>query len=207
MRISINFSSREYLLARKVYLTLAVGLLLAVAVFALNYSSYRTALDRGARLAGEAALMQKRQTELDASLVVLKKKVNVSDLASAARQADFANMAIRRRSFSWTAFLNRLEDVVPPGVGITDITPNFQTLDVDIAGKARSVAHVTELIQRLGASGYFEDIPPVFHTSEEVVDKDTGETIQTFSLKIRYRPDGPPAKARQAASAGRGAAH
>jgi Tfp pilus assembly protein PilN len=186
---------------------LTAAVLAGVAVFALNYSSYRSALDKGARLAGQAALMQKRMTELDTKLVDIKKKVNVSELASAELQADFANMAIRRRSFSWTVFLNRLEEVVPPGVGVTDISPNFQTLDVDIAGKARSVAHVTEFIQRLGASGYFEDIPPVFHTSEVVVDKDTGETAQTFSLKIRYKPEGPPAKAKQAASGERKAAN
>jgi Tfp pilus assembly protein PilN len=200
MRITINFSSREHLLVRTVYLVLVLGIALGAAVFVFNYASYGSSLKRSGQLAANLELQQKRLADVDAKLAELKKNVNAAEVTDAARQADFANTAIRRRSFSWTAFLNRLEEVVPPGVGLISISPNFQTLDVDISGEAKNVANVTEFIQKLSGSGYFEDIPPVFRTTEEVVDKDTGETIQSFNLKIRYRPEGPKTPEGQAAA-------
>ena len=47
-----------------------------------------------------------------------------------------------------------------------------------------------EFVDRLTKSKYFEEIPPDFHTSELLVDKDIGMTVQKFSLRIKYNPDG-----------------
>jgi hypothetical protein len=47
-----------------------------------------------------------------------------------------------------------------------------------------------EFVDRLTKSKYFEEIPPDFHTSEVVVDKDIGMTVQKFNLIIKYNPEG-----------------
>lgn len=190
MRLTINFASREYLQARKVYLALVLLLAAGVLIFAYNYRVYKLASSEGAALKSQLVL-QKRLTEgMAVKLAEAKKKVDKREVEATAMQAQFANMAITRKAFSWTLFLNRLEEVVPDGVGINTIQPNFMTMDLDISGTALGMGQFTEFLSRLTSSPYFEDIPPTFHTSEVVVDKDIGMTAQVFSLKIRYSPEG-----------------
>jgi len=196
MRIDINFASRDYLLGRKAYAVLLLCIIVAAAVFGVCFGMYRSAVS-DARLLGQGvAREEKRLADLDRRLMEIKKTVNASEVAAASKEAEFANEAIIRRTFSWTAFLGRIEEVVPNGVAITSVTPNFSTLDVDIAGTASDIASLTDFVSRLTASQYFEDIPPSFHTSEVVADKDIGKTVQTFNLRIRYYPEGYKGKGR-----------
>lgn len=189
MRIRINFASKEYLLVRKVYLVLLLALAAGVAVFFYNYHQYQRAAGMQSVLAGRVRMQAKLEAEARKRLSAIKQAVRKEDVAAYEKQAQFANAAIAKRVFSWTAFLNRLEEVVPEGVGLTRISPDFTTLDVDIAGTALGIGQVTEFVDRLTKSPYFEDIPPSFHTAEAVADKDIGKNIQVFSLRIRYRPD------------------
>jgi hypothetical protein len=92
--------------------------------------------------------------------------------------------------FSWTEFLNRFESLVPDGVGISSVRPDFGTLEVDISGSADDMAALTGFIDRLTASEYFADAPPVFHTNEVEVDRVGGRRLQMFRLRIEYRPGG-----------------
>lgn len=190
MRIRINFASREYLLARRVYVALLALAAVGAAVFVLNFASYKAAAGERSAFLAQLKAQERIQAETGRKLAGLKARVKDSDVRAAAREAQFANAAISRRVFSWTEFLNRLEGVVPSGVGITAVTPNFATLDVDISGTALGMEQLTEFMEALTKSPYFEDIPPVFHVSESVVDKDVGMTLQVFSLKIRYNPAG-----------------
>jgi Tfp pilus assembly protein PilN len=185
MRIEINFASREYLLLRKAYLALAVAVLAAALLFVYNYGEYRNSVQKVRSFSAQLALQQRIASEMDSKLAQVKKEVGGTDV-----KADFANNAIARRVFSWTAFLNRLEEVVPGGVGITDVKPDFQTLEMNISGTSLSSNQLMEFVERLTKSKYFEEIPPDFHASEVVVDKDIGMTVQKFNLIIKYNPDG-----------------
>ena len=191
MRIEINFASREYQLLRKAYFALAVAIAAAVLLFAYNYGEYRNSVQKVRSFSAQLVLQQRIASELDQKLAQIKKEVGgATDVKAALKEADFANNAIARRVFSWTAFLNRLEEVVPDGVGITDVKPNFQTLEMNISGTSLSSNQVMEFVERLTKSKYFEEIPPDFHTSSVVVDKDIGMTVQKFNLIIKYNPDG-----------------
>ncbi len=194
MRIRINFASREYVLARKVNAVLILLLFCLGAIFSYNINDYRKALVRENMLVSEVKLHEKKESEVSSRLQEIKKTVHENEVKASLREAEFANMAISRRVFSWTAFLNRLEELVPPGVSIESIKPNFDTessnLDVDITGTALDMAGVTEFVGRITRSPYFDNLPPVFHSSEVMVDKDIGKTVQNFNLKIRYKPEG-----------------
>jgi Tfp pilus assembly protein PilN len=190
MRIEINFASREYLLLRKAYLALTVAIAAAVLLLVYNYGEYRNSVQKVGSFSAQLALQQKIASEMDSKLVQFKKELGGTDVKAALREADFVNSVIARRVFSWTAFLNRLEEVVPNGVGITDVKPDFQTLNMNISGTSLSSNQLMEFVDRLTKSKYFEDIPPAFHSSEVVVDKDIGMTVQKFNLIIKYNPDG-----------------
>ena len=188
MRIRINFASREYILARKVYVVLLLALAAAASVFVINYGDYTSAQAREAVLTNQLKLHDKIAANVTAKLAEAGKKAAENDVKAAVMQAQFADAAIDRRVFSWTEFLNRLEEVVPDGVGIGSIKPDFSTLDMDISGTALSMDRLTEFMDRMTKSPYFEDIPPIFHTTEQVADKDIGMSLQIFNLKIRYSP-------------------
>ena len=201
MRIRINFASREYVLARKVNAVLLMLLFCLGAIFSYNINDYRKALDRENMLASEVSLREKKVSEVSSRLQEIKKTVQEREVKASLREAEFANMAIGRRVFSWTAFLNRIEELVPPGVSIQSINPNFNTdsnnPDVEITGTALDMEKVTEFMGRITKSPYFDDLPPVFHSSEVLVDKDIGKTVQNFNLKIRYKPEGASARSEE----------
>lgn len=190
MHIKINFALREYLLARKVYLAVLLLLGAGILVFVYNYRVYSLASSECVALKSQLDLQKKLSDVMAVKLAQARKKIDKREVDATAKQAEFAGMAITKKAFSWTEFLNRLEDVVPNGVSISTIQPNFQSLDVDISGTALGMAQLTEFLKRLTSSPYFEDIPPTFRTSEAVVDKDIGMTVQVFNLKIRYSPGG-----------------
>ncbi|MHB8174421.1 MAG: PilN domain-containing protein [Nitrospirota bacterium] len=190
MHIEINFASKEYLLARKVYLALATAIAASILLFVYNLGAYRNSYQKSRAFSAQFSVQRKIASEMDSKLAILKKGVNTADVKAAKSEADFANSAIAIRVFSWTAFLNRLEEVVPDGVGIDNIAPDFQTLNMNISGTAVSSDRLMEFIGTLTKSKYFEEIPPTFHSSKVVADKDVGKTLEKFGLSIRYSPDG-----------------
>lgn len=190
MRIKINFASREFVLARKINAVLILLLFCLGAVFSYNIKEYGKALDRENMLVSEVRLHEKKDVESSVRLQEIKKTAPEKEVKASLQEAEFANTAIGRRVFSWTAFLNRFEELVPPGVSIQGIHPDFNTLDIEITGTALDMARVTEFMGRLTRSPYFDDLPPVFQSSEVLADKDIGKTLQHFNLKIRYKPGG-----------------
>ena len=190
MRVQINFVSRERAATTRLYVALAVsGAALAV-LFSVLYGSYQGLARERAGLVRQAVEKSSELAKVESRLAELKKTVSPKEVKEVSDQAAFANDAIKRRVFSWDLFLNRLEDVVPAGVELTSIRPNFSTLEVDISGKALDIGRLTEFVERLTKSPYFDDFPPMFHTNETLVDKDIGKTLQFFNLKTSYYPDG-----------------
>ena len=190
VRININFASRGYLFFKKVYVIFMAALVVGAGVFAAEYHAFQDAASKEAALGRRLATLERAHLEAEKRVEGLKKSIPAGEMRSLAKQADFANAAISTRVFSWTAFLNRLEDIVPDGVGITSVSPDFQSLSIIISGSALSMDLAAEFLDRLTKSPYFEDIPPAFHTTETLADKDIGKTLQVFSLKIKYNPEG-----------------
>lgn len=190
MRININFASRDYLLARKVYLALAAAIAASVLVFVYNLGVYKNSAQKAGVFSNQLSAQKKIAAEMDLKLAAIEKGVNAADVKAALGEANFANRVIAIRVFSWTTFLNRLEKVVPEGVGINNISPDFQSLNINISGEAVSSNRLMEFLNRLTTSKYFEEIPPTFHTNKVLADKDNGKTLQTFGLAIKYSPDG-----------------
>ncbi len=189
MKLNLNFASREYVLLRKLYASLGAGLGLCAAVFAFFYLSH---LSDGKRVEELGVRVKSQEAAFESSEKALAEYAHTVDaqmISSTYTEAEFANAAIDRRVFSWTLFLGRIEDLVPRGVGITGIKPDFKTLDVDISGTAKDMESLTEFLERLTGSEYFSDIPPSFQTSEEYLGKDIGKTVQRFNFKLRYIPN------------------
>lgn len=135
--------------------------------------------------------MQIKQTKRDALIrdeQRLGVKLTKLDFKGLAREAEFANDAIRRRTFSWTELFNRLELVVPSTVMMAAIRPEIQADGISIAaeGLAKDQEGLLDFEENLIRSPYFSRIYP----GSERREQRGGDLL--FSLKFDYVPGGRP---------------
>ena len=133
--------------------------------------------------------MQIKQAKRD-SLIRDEQRLSVKltklDFKGLAREAEFANDAIRRRIFSWTELFNRLEMVVPSTVMMTAIRPEIQVEGISIVaeGMAKDQEGLLDFEENLIGSAYFSRIYP----GSERREQRGGDLL--FSLKFDYVPGG-----------------
>jgi len=111
-------------------------------------------------------------------------KLGKLDFKSLAGQAEFANDAIRRRTFSWTELFNRLEGVVPPSVMMLSIRPEIQTegISVVVEGMAKDQEGLLDFEENLIHKPVFARIYPGGERREQ------RDRELRFSLKFDYLP-------------------
>ena len=105
-------------------------------------------------------------------------------------------MLIDQRTFSWTEFFNRIEETLPPDVMLTEVHPSFQqdqTL-ISMMILARRTEDVDQFVEKLEATGAFEDVLPSNHDHTE-------EGLTRVLITSIYRGAGEPSE--PAAPAGR----
>jgi hypothetical protein len=165
-----NLSTRPFYNERAVHAVLAIAAILVLAVTALNVVrivrlsrhntqlSARVARDRGEadRLTAEAARIRRGLDQKELQLVV-----------DAAREA---NGLIDQRTFSWTEFFNRIEATLPPDVMLSAVRPTVDEngTRVQMVVLGRRTEDVDEFVEKLEATGAFEDVlPQQQETTEE----------------------------------------
>jgi hypothetical protein len=165
-----NLSTRPFYNERAVHAVLAIAAILVLAVTVLNVVrivrlsrhntqlSARVARDRGEadRLTAEAARIRRGLDQKELQLVV-----------DAAREA---NGLIDQRTFSWTEFFNRIEATLPPDVMLSAVRPTVDEngTRVQMVVLGRRTEDVDEFVEKLEATGAFEDVlPQQQETTEE----------------------------------------
>ncbi len=158
--LTTNLATRPFYNERAIHLVLAaIGLagILVLAFGAVRLVELSRATDlltREAELAErDASAITGRSTALEQDLA----GEHVEALTSAAAEVD---RLIARRSFSWTAFFDLIDETLPPGVMLTairpDATANGLALDLGVVG--RDVTEIDGFIERLEATGAFVDV-------------------------------------------------
>jgi type IV pilus assembly protein PilN len=131
MRISVNLATRPFVELRPLFARLRIAMA-ALAVLAIG-------LMIGLRMMSkrvDAAEAQMRELKTQTSVLVNERQANESRMRQPANQAvlersRFLNDVFQRKSFSWTAVMMDLENVLPAGVQVTSIAPEI-TPDGDV---------------------------------------------------------------------------
>jgi type IV pilus assembly protein PilN len=131
MRISINLATRPFVELRPLFARLRIGMT-ALAVLAV-------ALGIGLRVMSKrvnAAEARMRELKVQTSVLDNERHANEGRMRQPNNQAvlersRFLNDVFQRKSFSWTAVMMDLENVLPAGVQVTSIEPVI-TLDGDV---------------------------------------------------------------------------
>lgn len=197
-----NLSTRPFYNERAVHVAIAAFAVFVVAITAWNVLSVLGLSRQNTELSSlvnrdhvEAARLTKAATDI-------RGRINQAELQRVVNAAREANGLIDQRTFSWTAFFNRLESTMPPDVMLASVRPFVDdgVTRVTMQLLARRAEDADEFIERLEATGAFENVVPTQQDrTEEGLFRVTVESVYTANPTETEGDDKAPAGKRDAA--------
>jgi hypothetical protein len=155
-----NLGTRPFYNERAVHVVLGVAGILVIAITILNVvrivSLSRHSTDLSSRIGAEHSEAERLTT----AAAAIRKTIDKDELALVVGAAQEANYLIDQRTFSWTEFFNRIESTMPPDVMLSSVRPSVKdgVTHVEMVVLGRRAEDVDELMEKLEATGAFEDI-------------------------------------------------
>ncbi len=186
MRLNINLATRPYEDVRKFVakwglLTLALAALTALLVLVAvrNWRDSRTINAQIADLHQKMDTLEKDRASAIATLNQPENKV-------VAERSGFLNEAIQRKSLSWTRIFMDLERMMPQGLHVVSVKPEFgrdNRLGVHLLVGGNSHEKAIELVRRMEESSTFKQAKLL----SESMTTGTGDPVQ-FEITATYTP-------------------
>lgn len=184
MRVQVNLATRPFVELRPFFLRLRLLMVaLAVAGLAIALGAHFLSA-RAARQQAELDLLRNQTISTQQSRLHTEQRMRDPVNARVLDRAHFLNALFLRKSFSWTAVMMDLENVLPNGVQVTSIEPQV-TADGGVMIRLRVAgerANAVQLVRNLERSRRF--LEPRL----------TGEASQTKDTNARgglAQPQGP----------------
>ena len=157
-----NLSTRPFYNERAVHFVIAVAAILVLALTAVNVFKMVTLSKQNTELLSRINRDNAEAEQLSRMAADILRRVDKKELQLVADSAREANGLIDQRTFSWTAFFNRLESTMPPDVMLTSVRPSVRdgVTRVRMTVLGRRAEDVDEFIEKLEATGAFEDVVP-----------------------------------------------
>ena len=158
-----NLSTRPFYNERAVHLLIALAAVLLVALTSWNVVSVLRLSRENTDLQTRISRDQAEAEQLQKMAGEIRRKVDQAELRRVVAAAREANGLIDQRTFSWTAFFNRLESTMPPDVMLTSVRPLVKegVTRVTMQVLGRRAEDIDEFIEKLEATGAFEDVVPL----------------------------------------------
>ncbi|MDE2758435.1 MAG: hypothetical protein OXU26_11400 [Acidobacteriota bacterium] len=185
LRVPLNLASKPFFNNRKFYAAaLLLGLVL-VGLSATNLLLYLAHRSQSLRLNRELANQTAEAGRLEQEQQEIWARLQRPETEDFLNLVDYLNPLIAQRTFSWTRFLNQLEDLVPYQVQIVAITPRIAESEivVEIFCNARSGADYIEFVSRLEADADFYQV----NLMTEDVSKSPNFVGKHYGLQVKYR--------------------
>jgi len=157
-----NLSTRPFYNDRGVHIAIGIAALLIAALTAWNIVRVVTLSRQNTELATRVNRDHAEAEQLTKMAGEIRGRINREELELVVESAREANGLIDQRTFSWTAFFNRLESTMPPDVMLTSVRPSVKEghTRVTMTVLGRRAEDVDEFIEKLEAIGAFEDVVP-----------------------------------------------
>jgi Tfp pilus assembly protein PilN len=174
-----NLATRPFYNERAIHLLLAVAAAIVLGITVVNVSRIITLSRRSTELSARTNADRAEASRLSSEAMGIRKTINKDELTLVVNAAQEANALIDQRTFSWTEFFNQIEATIPPDVMLTSVRPSFKdgVTSVAMIVLGRQLADVDEFIEKLEATGYFEDLIPA--SSEKTDDGLVRATINS----------------------------
>lgn len=157
-----NLASRPFYNERAAHVVIGLAAVLVLAITAVNIFQVVRLSRHSTELASQTGAERAEVQRLSAEAGRIRRAIDKDELALIVSAAQEANSLIDQRTFSWTAFFNRIEATLPAGVMLTAVRPsvNDGTTRVDIGVLGRRAEDIDEFMEKLEATGAFEDVVP-----------------------------------------------
>lgn len=195
--IRTNLSTRPFYNERAVHGLVALAAVLVAALTIWNVVRVVTLSRANTELAGRVNRDHAEADQLTRMAGEIRQKIDRAELALVVDSAREANALIDQRTFSWTEFFNRLEATMPPDVMLTSVRPAVKdgVTRVNMIVLGRRAQDIDEFIEKLEATGAFEDLVPAQQDrTEDGLYRVVIESAYTgLAEPAAPEPQGPPA--------------
>ena len=178
MKLTINLATRRYLNMRRLNTVLLASFILMAALLVYNVREIASNQVEINRI--------KRQLSGAASGPAGAPAVSQAQLQALDKEISFANDLIEKKTVNWVGLLDKLEEVVPAGVALTQVEPVQREQLLKLAGVTRSFANLRTLLENMEQSKNFSEVYLLSQSEHKV-----GLTQQGFSFtitcKVSYR--------------------
>lgn len=184
-----NLSTRPFYNERGVHVVIGVAAILLVALTAWNVYTVVRLSRANTELSSRVNQDHAEAEQLRKMATDIRRKINQEELQTVVGAAREANSLIDQRTFSWTAFFNRIESTMPPDVMLTSVRPSIKdgVTRVSMTVLGRRAEDIDEFIEKLEATGAFDDILP---SQSDFTD----EGLRRVLVESIYTGDVPPAE-------------
>jgi hypothetical protein len=185
-----NLATRPFYNERAAHIAIGVAAALVLAITVLNVVQVVRLSKHSTELSSQAGAERTEAERLTAEAARIRGSINKDELALIVGAAHEANSLIDQRTFSWTAFFNRIEATLPPDVMLTSVRPSIKDGEthVSIGVLGRRAEDIDEFMEKLEATGAFRDIVPATQDRTE-------ERLYRVSIESVYEGAGDAAAA------------
>jgi hypothetical protein len=157
-----NLSTRPFYNERGIHIAIGIAAVIISLLTVWNIVRVITLSRQNTELASRVNRDQAEAEQLTKMASDIRAQINRDELALVVESAREANSLIDQRTFSWTAFFNRLESTMPPDVMLTSVRPSVRdgVTRVNMTVLGRRAEDIDEFIEKLEAIGAFEDVVP-----------------------------------------------
>ena len=157
-----NLSTKPFYNERAVHVAIGAAALIVLALTAVNVFRMVTLSRQNTELQGRINRDHAEADTLSKMAADHLRKVDKEELQRVVDAAREANALIDQRTFSWTAFFNRIEATLPPDVMLSAVRPtiNEGVTRVMMTVLARRAEDIDEFMEKLEATGAFEQVVP-----------------------------------------------
>ncbi len=189
-----NLSTRPFYNERAIHLAIGIAAVLISALTIWNVVRVLSLSRHSTELATRVNSDHAEAEQLTRMADDIRRKIDKNELQLVVDSAREANSLIDQRTFSWTAFFNRLESTMPPDVMLTSVRPSVKdgVTRVTMAVLGRGAEDVDEFAEKLEASGAFEDV--ILTQQDRTVEGLIRVVIESVYTGV-VEPDTPPAPA------------
>jgi type IV pilus assembly protein PilN len=165
-----NLSTRPFYNERIVRVVLTLAAIAAVTATAFNLAEAIELSRRRGELVERIGRDDQRARQLQREAATVRSSIAPEELEAVVQAAREANGLIDRRTFSWTALLNHVEETLPADVMLLSISPTIAADGVTLAMvvRGRSVGEIDHFMDRLEETGAFSGVL----SRDEAVDED-----------------------------------
>ena len=157
-----NLSTRPFYNERAVHVLIGVAALIVLGLTALNVFRMVTLSRQNTELSSHVNNDRAEAEQLTRMAADIRRRIDKDELEVVAAAASEANSLIDQRTFSWTAFFNRIESTLPPDVMLSSVRPSVKdgTTRVSMVVLGRRPEDVDEFMEKLEATGAFDEVVP-----------------------------------------------